>query len=138
VATGAKPGLVVYIRARSGRLTKEFHRFCTYHGLHARAVQAVINDRPDAFEVIGTVDALERLIGHPAVADFHYILSVRPPVGAQGSGEVTDRVRKSINRDRLPKADRLAAEENARRARLPKDKQLDIELAEARARAAAL
>src|SRR5206468_1894482 len=73
------------------------------------------------------------------------VLPTRPiPIGralanaAQGSGEVTDRVRKSINRDRLPKADRLAAEEYARRARLPKDKQLDIELAEARARAAAL
>jgi hypothetical protein len=38
----------------------------------------------------------------------------------------------------MPKADRLAVEETERRARLSREEQLDIELAEAKARAAAL
>jgi hypothetical protein len=117
---------------------REFHRFCARHGIHARPVQECIDGRPHVWECVGSVDGLERLIGHPAVVRWEYILDVKPPRAAQGSGEVTDRVRKSISRDRLPKADRLAAEENARRARLPKEQQQDIELAEARARAAAL
>jgi hypothetical protein len=98
----------------------------------------VIEGRPDAFEVVGAVDSLERLVGHPSVVRWHYILDVKPPVGAQGSGEVTERVRRSINRDRLPKGDRLALAETQRRARLSREERLDIELAEARARAAAL
>jgi hypothetical protein len=46
-------------------------------------VQEVIDGRPDAFECIGTVDALERLIGHPAATNHHYILSVAPPRAAR-------------------------------------------------------
>jgi hypothetical protein len=138
-ATGRLPGIIVRIRAGSGRLTKEFHRFCAYRGLHARPVQESVDGRPDFFEVVGAnVDGLERLIGHPAVEDFHYILSTRVPVGSQGAGEVSDRVRRVINRQRLPKAERLAWEENDRRGKLTKDAWQDIELAEARARAAAL
>jgi hypothetical protein len=138
VITGPKPGIVVFIRARSSKWCREFRRFCDRHGIHPRPVQECIDGRPDAWECIGSVDALERLIGHPAVVRWHYILNVKPPVGAQGAGEVTDRVRRSINRDRLPKADRLAAVENERRDRLSREAQLDIELAEARARLAAL
>ena len=138
LATGAKPGLIVYIRAGSGRLTREFHRFCDHWGIHRRPVQEFIDGRPSAWEVLGSVDALERLVGHPSVVDFHYILDVKAPLTAQGGGEVTDRVRRVIQRQRLPKADRLAWEETDRRARLPKDQQQDIELAEMRARAAAL
>jgi hypothetical protein len=136
--SGPLPGLIVRIRAGSGRLTREFHRFCTCHGLHARPVQASVEGRPDFFEVVGTVDGLERLVGHPAVVDFHYVLSTRVPVGSQGAGEVSDRVRRVINRQRLPKVERLAWEETERRAKLPKEEREDIELAEARARMAAL
>lgn len=138
VITGPKPGLIVYVRAGSGRLMREFHRFCQHWGVHPRPVQECVPGRPDAWECIGSVDALERLIAHPAVVRWHYILDVKPPVGAQGSGEVSDRVRRVINRQRLAKADRLAWEETDRRARLPKDQQQDIELAEVRARATAL
>jgi hypothetical protein len=138
VITGPKPGLIVYVRAQSGRLMREFHRFCAHNGIHPRPVQEAVPGRPDAWECIGSIDALERLIGHPAVMRWHYILDVRAPVGGQGCGEVTDRVRHAINRDRLPKADRLAAEETERRARLSRKEQLDIELHEARQRAAAL
>ena len=138
VITGAKPGLVVYVRAGSGRLMREFDRFCEHWGIFRRPVQECIPGRPDVWEVLGSVDALERLIGHPAVIRWHYILSVKPPVGAQGSGEVSDRVRRVINRQRIAKPDRLAWEETDRRAKLPKEERQDIELAEARARAAAL
>src|SRR5947209_16339818 len=138
VITGAKPGIVVYVKAGSGRLMREFDRFCQVWGLFRRPVQAAIDGRPDAWEVLGSVDALEPLIGHPAVVRWHYILSVKPPVGAQGSGEASDRVRRVINRQRLPKADRLAWEETDRRAKLPKEELEDIELAELRARMAAL
>lgn len=138
VITGAKPGIVVYVRAGSGRLMREFDRFCCHWGIYRRPAQEAYGDRPDAWEVLGSVDALERLIGHPAVVRWHYILSVKPPVGAQGSGEVTDRVRKAVRRQQMPKADRLAWEETERRARLPKEERDDIELAELRARAAAL
>jgi hypothetical protein len=138
VITGAKPGIIVYVRAGSGRLMREFDRFCQHWGIFRRPVQECIDGRPDAWEVLGSVDALERLIGHPAVIRWHYVMSVKPPMNAQGSGEVTDRVRNVIRMTRMPKADRLAAEENERRARLPRDQQLDIELSEARAREAAL
>jgi hypothetical protein len=43
-----------------------------------------------------------------------------------------------MNRQRLPKPDRLAWEENDRRAKLPKEERENLELAEARARAAVL
>ena len=33
LATGAKPGLIVYVRAGSGRLMREFHRFCDFWGI---------------------------------------------------------------------------------------------------------
>jgi hypothetical protein len=138
VITGAKPGIIVYVRAGSGRLMREFDRFCRHWGIFRRPAQEAYGDRPDSWQVLGSVDALERLIGHPAVIRWHYILSVKPPMGAQGSGEVSDRVRRVITRQRLPKADRLAWEETERRARLPKEEREDIELAEARARAAAL
>jgi hypothetical protein len=138
VITGAKPGIVVYVRAGSGRLMREFERFCEHWGIFRRPVQAAVNGRPDAWEVLGSVDALERLIGHPAVVRWHYILSVKPPLCVQGAGEVTDRVRRVINRQRLHKPDRLAWEETDRRAWLSREQRLDIELAEARARAAAL
>jgi hypothetical protein len=117
---------------------REFHRFCDFWGIFRRAVQEVIPGRPDAWEVLGSVDALERLIGHPSVVDYHYILSARPPVGSQGGGEVTDRVRKVINRQKLPKPDRLAANEMDRRGKLTKEQRLDLELHEARQLAAAL
>jgi hypothetical protein len=117
---------------------REFARFCTHWGIHAFPVQEAIDGRPDAWECIGSVDALERLIAHPAVVRWHYILNVQPPFGAQGSGEVTDRARKAINRARLAKPDRLAAEETERRARLPQEERLDFELHEAKQRAAAL
>ena len=136
--TGPKPGLIVYVRAGSGRHMREFHRFCSHHGIHPRPVQESIPGRPDAWECIGSVDALERLIAHPAVVRWHYILNVKPPVGGQGGGEVTDRVRQAIRRQRMPKPDRLALEETERRARLPQEEQLDIELGEARQRAALL
>jgi hypothetical protein len=138
VITGRKPGLIVYVKAGSGRLMREFDRFCQHWGIYRRPVQEAIDGRPDAWEVLGSVDALERLIAHPAVARWHYILSVKPPVGSQGSGEVTDRVRKAINRAKLAKPDRLAAEETERRARLPLEERLDVELHEARQLAAAL
>jgi hypothetical protein len=138
VVTGPKPGIVVYVRAGSGRLMREFDRFCQHWGIFRRPVQEAIDGRPDAWEVLGSVDALERLIGHPAIVRWHYVLSVKPPMAAQGSGEVTDRVRKAIHRQRMHKPDRLAWEETSRRARLSREQQQDIELAEARARAAAL
>ena len=119
-------------------MTREFHRFCDHWGIYRRPVQTFIEGRPSVWECVSSVDALERLAGHPSVADFHYILDTPVPRGGQGAGEVTDRVRKAISRDRLPKADRLAWEENDRRARLSREQQQDIELAEARARAAAL
>jgi hypothetical protein len=138
VITGQKPGLVVFVKAASSKMMREFNRFCEHWGIYRRPVQEVVEGRPDAWEVIGPVDALERLIGHPAVVRWSYILSVKPPLCSQGAGEVTDRVRKSIRRDHMPKADRLAVEETERRARLSREEQLDIELAEAKARAAAL
>jgi len=138
VITGAKPGIIVYVKAGSSRLMREFDRFCEHWGVFRRPVQEAIDGRPHAWEVLGTVDALERLIGHPCVVDWHYCLSVKPPMGAQGSGEVTDRIRKAIRRDRMPKADKLALEETERRAKLSREEQLDIELVEAKAREAAL
>jgi hypothetical protein len=138
VITGRKPGLIVYVKAGSGRLMREFTRFCEHWGIQAFPVQEVIPGRPDAFECLGSVDALERLIAHPAVLRWHYVLNVRPPLVAAGGGDVTDRVRKVVNRGKLPKGDRLAAEETERRARLPREEQLDIELREAQALAAAL
>jgi hypothetical protein len=139
VACGAKPGLIVRVRSGSGRLFREFHRFCQFQGIHVRPVQTVREDgRADWFEVIATVDSLERLIGHPSIVDFHYILSTRPPVGGQGAGEVTDRVRKTIREARMHKPDRLALEETERRAKLTTEERLDIELDEARQLAAAL
>lgn len=138
VIAGAKPGFICFIRAASGRACREFHRFCRFHGIHARAVQESIPGRPEAWECLGTVDSLERLVGHPSVVSWHYILSTRPPMCSQGAGEASDRVRRVINRQRLPKADRLAWEENRRREKLPKEERETIELEEARARAAAL
>ena len=136
--SGPWPGLVIYVRCGSGRLMRELTRFCSHVGIHLRPVQEVVDGRPDAFEAIGTVDALERLIGHPAILNWHYILSTPIPRGAQGSGEVSERVRKVINRQRLPKADRLAADEWERRAKLSREERLDMELHDARQLAAAL
>jgi hypothetical protein len=138
VVCGRKPTLVVYIRAGSSKHTRNFHRFCQFHGLHVTPVQEVIPGRPDAFEVLGTMGSLERLTSHPAVVRFHYALNVRPNVRAGGGGEMTDNARKAVRESRMHKPDRLAAEENARRARLPREEQLDLELHDARQLAAAL
>jgi hypothetical protein len=83
---GRKPGIVVYVKAGSGRLMREFRRFCGHAGIDAHPVQEMAESRPLAYECIGTVESLERLIGHPAVANWHYILNVRPPVQSIGSG----------------------------------------------------
>jgi len=132
VATGAKPGLIVYVRAGSGRLMREFTRFCAHWGIHARPVQEVIDGRPDAFECIGTVDALERLIGHPAVTNHHYIMDAKPPLGAAGGGSPDGvNVKRALRDQRTPKADRLARDETERRERLTADERDTIALREA-------
>jgi hypothetical protein len=87
-ATGRNPGVVVYTKAGSGRLMRKFERFCLANGIDARPVQQLAEDgRPDAWECVGTLESLEALTEHEAVADWHLIVSVRVPLGAAGSGE---------------------------------------------------
>jgi hypothetical protein len=138
-------GIVVYVKAGSTRMMREFRRFCDYWGIdvapRGHRFDPEVGDydsRPDAWECMGEPDALQMLIGHKSIVDWHYIMDAKPPMGAAGSGEVSDRVRKVINRQRLNKPDRLAWEESERRAKLPKDERETIELEEARARLAAL
>jgi hypothetical protein len=131
MVSGRKPGIIVYTKAGSGRLMRKFERFCHQNGIDARPVQDVTDTgRPHAWECVGTLESLEALTEHEAVADWHLIVSVRVPLCSGGSGEVTERVRKAINRSRLHRPDREAAEENDRRARLPKDERERIDLAE--------
>jgi hypothetical protein len=135
VATGAKPGLIVYVRSGSGRLMRKFHRFCAQWGIAARPVQEVVTGEPDAWEVIGTVESLEALLEHDAVVRWHYIMAAKPPMGAAGGGSPDGaNVKRALRDQRTPKADRLAREETERRAKLPAELRDDIELAEIRQR----
>jgi hypothetical protein len=86
VLTGRKPGIVVYVKAGSGRLYREFIRFCDRAGIDTKPVENADADRPTAFECVGSLESLDRLAGHPSVSRWHYILSVRPPLAAVGSG----------------------------------------------------
>ena len=134
---GPFPAVVVYVRAASQRLKRMFRGFCVANALHPYLVHAdADNDgQVDAFEVIGDMRSLTRLVNHASVVRWHYLLDVKPPRGGQGSGEITDRVAKSIRHYSRPKAERIAIEETQRRTKLPVDQQWDIELAEARQRA---
>src|SRR4051812_5032548 len=80
---GRKPGVIVYVKAGSGRLMRKFGRFLDANGIHAFPVQEVGDDGlADAWECIGSVQSLERLTAHPAVRDWHLIVNVRPPLAA--------------------------------------------------------
>jgi hypothetical protein len=91
VATGSKPGVIVYLKDGSGRLMKQFWRAVGRRALDVVQVQG------DAWEVVGSPADLGWLVGmslyralglpapdgvgdgHPAVARWHFILNVRPP-----------------------------------------------------------
>jgi hypothetical protein len=130
---GPFPGLVVYIKAGSSRMCREFKRFCERYSIHARPVQEVIDGRPDAWECVAAdVEALERLIAADFVVHWHYIMSTRVPLMSGGSGQMTPRASLSRRDTRMPRAERLANAERERRAMLDPEQKLDIELAEAR------
>jgi hypothetical protein len=130
MVAGRKPGIIVYIKAGSGRLYREFTRFCGRNGIDATPVQEAVDGRPEAWECVGAVADLERLTGHEAVARWHYILNVKPPIVAGGSGDVTGRAEKALRLARLSRAEREAVEETERRARLPQAERDAIEIAE--------
>lgn len=98
-SAGRLPGIIVYIKAGSTRLTRKFHRFCEFNGVEARPVQERVEDeRKEAFECVGSPESLAELIDHPAIAQWHYILNVRPP--RFSNGEIRDketRIRQNVN-----------------------------------------
>lgn len=124
VATGRKPGIIVYVKAGSGRLMRKFERFLIQHGIHTREVQ------DNALECLGTLESLDFLTEHPAVADWHYVLNVKPPHVAGGSGAISPNAEKLIRRSKMRRSDREALEETERRARLSHEKREKLELAE--------
>jgi hypothetical protein len=138
LVTGRKPGIIVYVKSGSSRLMRQFHAHSAANGIHGERVQEFPDERQEAWECLGSVEALEALTGHPAVVRWHYILNVRPPRGASGSGEVTERVARSIRRGKMHRPDRDAVEETERRAKLPADERAGLEIAEEMARASAI
>jgi hypothetical protein len=140
VITGRKPGILITVKSGSGRLLREFTRYCEHLGVHSFGVQSFSeNGRSDVFECLGSIDALERLIGHAAVRDWSYILNVRPPRWAMGTGNADGvNAKRSIRDTKLSQPDRRAAAEWERRARLTRDEVDDIELFEAKQRRDAL
>lgn len=145
--TGPVPGVVVYAKAHNSRVRHEFARFCTLNGLDARLVHEGVEPGVNAYEVVGGVADLRKLIRHATVARWHYVMGVRPPRACgpardrlsgvvqspAGSipSNVPDRVRRAILCSRLPRADREAVAETERRSRLPQAERLAIELDEA-------
>lgn len=90
---GRKPGIVVYIPP-TAKNRRELERFCARVGIDARPVEFQRDELASAYECIGTLEGIERLTAHPVVSDWHLIVSVRVPTGAQGSGP--DKVRPSL------------------------------------------
>lgn len=127
--SGRKPGIIVYIKAGSGRLVREFTRFCDVAGIDAMPVQSA-GDRPDAYECIGSIESLERLTGHPAVRDWHFIVGVRVPLTAAGSGAESVRSEQARRESRRPWVEREARAERERIAKLPKAERAGLELAD--------
>ena len=87
-ATGRKPGVVVFVKGGSAALMRKLDRYCRFNGIDVR----VCHDEADAWECVAApspegVEALEGLIEHPAVKGWQFILNVRPPRSAMGSGE---------------------------------------------------
>lgn len=113
-----KATIVVYIKSGSGNLAKRFHHFCQRNGINARPVwdvgQVVLADRADAYECIGSADALARLVGEDggermeAVIEWHFPLNVRAPrCAGTGSGEKTKKLQEMMR----PKAQRQLMED---------------------------
>lgn len=114
--SGRVPGIIVYVRSRSGRLMGQFHA----HTLAAGIAKGLIEDgHGDAWECVGDPAALAALIDHPAVIRWHYPLSARPPFRASGAGSGdTDGARRAVFYARLPKREKRAVDERDRRALL--------------------
>jgi hypothetical protein len=90
---GRKPGVIVFIPS-TAKNRRELERFCARIGVDAQPVQYVRDELPNAYECVGSLEALERLTAHPVVEDWHLIVAVRVPTGAQGSGP--EKVRPSL------------------------------------------
>jgi hypothetical protein len=56
------------------------------HGHYSQSGKEIAVPSASAFQAVGEVGALEELVGHFAVDEWHYALNVKPPRGAQGSG----------------------------------------------------
>ena len=143
MTSGRIPGLGVFVRGNSGRLMRDFRRFCERHGLHAEAV----HEEADAYQVVGTVEALERLMGHPSVRETHLIMNVRPPrfagpprdaqtgVPQLPAGpmpkDASANVRREVKRRSMSKDERIAEEVRQERKLLSKEERERIEVREA-------
>jgi hypothetical protein len=135
--TGRNPGVIVYVRAGNGKQHREFTRYLAYLGAHAFPVGDELADgRADAYEVIGTVETLERVIQNPYVREWHYIMNVRPPrlggtVARDGltgvvqsptpriPADASASVRDMLQTQRMGQGDRMAKGETERRAAYP-------------------
>jgi hypothetical protein len=137
MTSGRIPGIIVYVKT-AGRPMREFQRFCSHRGIETRLVDTNLENHPDAWECVGSVPDLERLIDHPSVLDWHYIMNVRPPrFGGKNDShpepipkDVSASTARAIRLSKLCRAEREAAEEIARRKRLTAEERSALELAE--------
>lgn len=89
-ASAKMPGVIVYVKAASSRLHRQFIDACARLGVDAVERQCVgIDGRADAYECVGPLEKIERLLEHPAVADWHLIIGVRTYFTGAGAGEFT-------------------------------------------------
>ncbi|MBN9522507.1 hypothetical protein J0H58_28960 [bacterium] len=128
MVTGRKPGIIVYIES-TAKNRRELERFCNRNGIDARPVQFVREDMANAYECVGTVESLERLTGHPVVADWHLIIAVAIPRTGAGAAELSVNAERAARLSKMRRADREALAETQRRERLPREERERLELA---------
>jgi hypothetical protein len=98
--SGPIPGLVVYVKHHNARVQAEFHRFCRLNALDA----LLIDEDRNAYEVVGGLGSLRKLMRHTSIESFHYRFDVKPPVMASGGGELTSGARRRLNAHRAARS----------------------------------
>ena len=120
VARAVLPGVIVHVKASSGRLYRQFVEACQALGVDAVGRQSVLdNGRYSAWECVGPLERLERLVEHPAVSDWHLIIGVRVPLACGGSGTPSASAERRIKAGKREDCER-AAERQAAHERGPR------------------
>ena len=101
VVVGRKPMLVCELRVASARNRKAVNFWAEKLGLSLRRVQVIADDALEAFEVVGSVDALSRFVTFDFVQSYHLPVATRVGFVGSGTGELKPRHVQASIRDRM-------------------------------------